>query len=111
MGYELELVNLERERGFLFWLDVDGFFYVCVNKINILNGFVWIVDNKIMYYIDLFFWKVYGFDYDIEMGNISKYGSCVILFCMCIMFIFLFVYYMYLCFFDIFWIIKGNIYG
>lgn len=83
MGYELELVNLERERGFLFWLDVDGFFYVCVNKINILNGFVWIVDNKIMYYIDLFFWKVYGFDYDIEMGNISKYESCVILFCMC----------------------------
>lgn len=71
MGYELELVNLERERGFLFWLDVDGFFYVCVNKINILNGFVWIVDNKIMYYIDLFFWKVYGFDYDSEMGNIS----------------------------------------
>lgn len=83
MGYESEPANPERERGSLFLLDVDGSLHACVNKINISNGLAWTADNKTMYYIDSLPRKVYGFDYDIETGNISKYESCVIPFCMC----------------------------
>lgn len=83
MGYESEPANPERERGSLFRLDVDGSLHACVNKINISNGLAWTADNKTMYYIDSLPRKVYGFDYDSETGNISKYESCVIPFCMC----------------------------
>lgn len=72
MGYESEPANPERERGSLFRLDVDGSLHACVNKINISNGLAWTADNKTMYYIDSLPRKVYGFDYDIETGNISN---------------------------------------
>ena len=78
MGYESEPANPERERGSLFRLDVDGSLHSCLNKINISNGLAWTADNKTMYYIDSLPRKVYGFDYDIETGNISTHCSTYI---------------------------------
>jgi len=40
--------------------------------VNISNGLIWSLDNKILYYIDTGCQSVHAFDYDLETGSISN---------------------------------------
>ncbi|XP_033737408.1 regucalcin-like [Pecten maximus] len=77
MGHETVPANPEREKGALFCLGLDGQLVRHVEKIDISNGLAWTEDNRTMYYIDSLPRKVYGFDYDINTGNISNQRTVV----------------------------------
>uniref|UniRef100_A0A194ANT4 Regucalcin n=1 Tax=Pinctada fucata TaxID=50426 RepID=A0A194ANT4_PINFU len=77
MGYEAQPANPEKEMGSLFRLDLDGSLKACVDKINISNGLAWTEDQKTMYYIDSLPRKVFGFDYNVETGEISNRRAVV----------------------------------
>lgn len=43
-----------------------------LGKIDISNGLCWSPDNRVMYYIDSFKYRVDAFDYDVNTGTMSK---------------------------------------
>ena len=59
--------------GTLYRLDLDGSVSACVDKLTLTNGMAWAGDHKTMYHIDSYARKVFGFDYNIDSGEISKY--------------------------------------
>ena len=65
----------ETEKGSLYRLDIDGSLSKWADKINISNGLAWSSDHRTMFYVDSTPRKVYGFDYDIGTGVISKWSS------------------------------------
>ena len=73
MGNEKVPTQLERHQGSLYSLGKGNKIRKHLENIDISNGFAWTQDNKSMYYIDSLPRKVYGFDFDIAEGNISKY--------------------------------------
>ena len=72
MGNLSEDVVGETEKGSLYQLDIDGSLSKWVDKIGVSNGLAWSSNHRTMYYVDSAPRKVYGFDYDINTGDISK---------------------------------------
>lgn len=63
--------NSEPGLGSLYMLDVDGRVEEKIPGVTISNGICWSKDAKQMYYIDTPTQQVWGFDYDIETGEIG----------------------------------------
>jgi gluconolactonase len=72
MGYEPAPGQLDAKKGTLYTFDLDGKVKKHFDKIDIANGLAWTKDNKTMYYIDSFSYRVDAFDYDGEAGVICK---------------------------------------
>ena len=58
--------------GSLYSLDSNLHLQEHIENVSISNGLAWSSDSKIMYYIDTMPKKLYAFDYDNNMGKISK---------------------------------------
>jgi sugar lactone lactonase YvrE len=58
--------------GSLYCLDIDYSVTRKFGNVSISNGIAWSTDNRIMYYIDTPTNEVWGFDYELETGNISN---------------------------------------
>lgn len=54
----------------LFRFDFDGGFYCMEEGMIILNGMSWLLDDKIMYLVDMKDCNIYKYDFDVEMGVI-----------------------------------------
>lgn len=65
-------VGEEAGKAGLYCLDTDLSVTKKIENVTISNGIVWNVDTKKMYYIDTPTNEVWGFDYDLKTGNISK---------------------------------------
>ena len=73
MGLEKTAAVVEKNQGSLFSLELDGSVKKHKEGVTISNGLAWTADNKTMYYIDSLPRKVFGYDYDIATGTMSKY--------------------------------------
>ena len=67
------------EIGNLYSLDNKGVVSLKKDKLTIANGLAWTKDNKTMFYIDSYANKVWSYDFDLALGNISTYtqNSCI----------------------------------
>jgi gluconolactonase len=72
MGYEPAPGQLDPKKGTLYTFDLDGQVKKHFDQIDIANGLCWTKDNKTMYYIDSFSFRVDAFDYDAETGTIAN---------------------------------------
>jgi len=72
MGYEPVPGDLDEKKGTLYKFDLDGSLSKHVDMIDIANGIAWTADNKTMYYIDTFTYRVDAFDFDAVHGKISN---------------------------------------
>jgi len=72
MGYEPAPGKLDRNKGTLYTFDLDGRVKKHFDGIDIANGLAWTADNKTLYYIDSFSFRVDAFDYDGEAGKICE---------------------------------------
>jgi sugar lactone lactonase YvrE len=69
--------NGEKGAGGLYCLDTDLSVTKKLDEVSISNGIVWNIGNTKMYYIDSPTKKVWGFDYDLDTGNISNRSAVV----------------------------------
>jgi len=72
MGYEPAPGKLDAKKGTLYTFDLDGKVKKHFDQIDIANGLAWTEDNKTMYYIDSFSYRVDAFDYDGVAGVITN---------------------------------------
>ena len=72
MGNEIVPAQPERQQGTLYSFGKGKKMRKHVENIDISNGLAWTEDSTTMFYIDSLPRKVYGFDFDITEGNISK---------------------------------------
>jgi sugar lactone lactonase YvrE len=64
--------EIKYNEGSLYSLEVDGTVRKHKEGVSISNGLAWTADNKTMYYIDSIPRKVFGYDFDIKTGTMSK---------------------------------------
>jgi len=72
MGYEPAPGQLDAKKGALYTFDLDGKVKKHFDQIDIANGMAWTKDNKTLYYIDSFTYRVDAFDYNGETGTMSN---------------------------------------
>lgn len=72
MGYEPAPGKLDAKKGTLYSFDLDGTVKKHFDQIDIANGLAWTADDKTLYYIDSFSYRVDAFDYDGESATLSK---------------------------------------
>ena len=70
MGYESNLETIARRKGALYSFSTDHVIKRELDKIDISNGLVWSLDNRLLYYIDSLTRQVWAFDYDLSTGSI-----------------------------------------
>ena len=61
----------------LYCLGVDGSITQFLPSVTVSNGMAWSNDKKTMYYIDSMAQCVFGFDYDLDSGNISNQRAVI----------------------------------
>ncbi|OXA63830.1 Regucalcin [Folsomia candida] len=72
MGYEPAPGKLDAKKGTLYSFDLDGTVKKHFDQIDIANGLAWTADDKTLYYIDSFSYRVDAFDYDGESATLSN---------------------------------------
>ena len=72
MAKEEAAGKLEPNMGTLYSLEKDGTIKSRHSPVSISNGLAWSADHRTMYYIDSVPRQVYGFDFDIQSGDISE---------------------------------------
>ena len=77
MGPESSPAVVLPKQGSLFCLHPDKSVTKHAEDLDISNGIAWSLDNKIMYYIDTLTRMIEAFDFNLETGEISKYGFTV----------------------------------
>ena len=65
-------LEAQKEAGSFYKIDKDGTVTQVLSKLSIPNGFCWSADDRFLYHIDSFDYAVKRYEYDSQLGSLSK---------------------------------------